>query len=111
MSSQIEGTQATLEDVLDPSIVENANRGVAEVVNYVAATDFAISRLKELPLSVRLIRETHAVLMQGVRGQEKNPGEFRHSQNWIGSQGGTLSNARFIPPNPDDMIEAMSDLE
>lgn len=111
MSSQIEGTQATLEDVLDPSIDENTNRDVSEVINYVRATDFAIMRLKEIPLSVRLIKEIHAVLMQGVRGQEKDPGEFRHSQNWIGSQGGSLKNARFIPPAPDDMIEAMSDLE
>ena len=111
MSSQIEGTQATLEDVLDPMIEGNTNRNVADVVNYIKATEFAIKRLKELPLCNRLIKETHAVLMEGVRGQEKNPGEFRYSQNWIGGQGSTLRNARYIPPSPDDMTEAMSDLE
>ena len=111
MSSQIEGTQATLEDVLDPMIEANTNRNVADVVNYIKATEFAIKRLHELPLCNRLIKETHAVLMEGVRGQEKSPGEFRRSQNWIGGQGSTLKNARYIPPSPDDMIEAMSDLE
>ena len=111
MSSQIEGTQATLEDVLDPMLEANTNRNVADVVNYIKATEFAIERLKTLPLCNRLIRETHAVLMEGVRGQEKSPGEFRHSQNWIGGQGSTLKNARYIPPAPDDMLDAMSDLE
>jgi Fic family protein len=111
MSSQIEGTQATLEDVLDPMIDENANRDVADVVCYIKATEFAIGRLKELPLCNRLIREVHAVLMSGVRGQEKSPGEFRTSQNWIGGQGGTLKTAQYIPPAPPDMTEAISDLE
>lgn len=111
MSSQIEGTQATLEDVLDPMIEANTNRNVADVVNYIKATEFAIKRLNDLPLCNRLIKETHAVLMEGVRGQEKSPGEFRRSQNWIGGQGSALKNARYIPPSPDDMIEAMSDLE
>ena len=111
MSSQIEGTQATLEDVLDPMLEENTNRPVGEVINYIKATDFAINRLKELPLCNRLIKEAHKVLMSGVRGQEKNPGEFRHSQNWIGAAGSTLKNASFIPPSPEDMIQAMSDLE
>jgi Fic family protein len=111
MSSQIEGTQATLEDVLDPLVEENANRDVAEVINYVKATAFAIGRLRELPLCNRLIKETHAVLLEGSRGEEKSPGEFRRSQNWIGGQGSTLKNARYIPPTPIDMAEAMSDLE
>lgn len=111
LSSQIEGTQATLEDVLDPMIDANMNRNVADVVNYIKATEFAVRRLKELPLCNRLIKETHEVLMSGVRGQEKNPGEFRYSQNWIGSQGSTLKNARYIPPSPEDMTLAMSDLE
>lgn len=111
MSSQIEGTQATLEDILDPLLDANANRDVADVVNYIKATEFAIKRLRSLPLCNRLLRETHAVLMEGVRGQEKNPGEFRRSQNWIGGQGSTLKNARYIPPAPDDMQAAMSDLE
>lgn len=111
MSSQIEGTQATLEDILDPLLDANANRDVADVVNYIKATEFAIKRLHSLPLCNRLLRETHAVLMEGVRGQEKNPGEFRRSQNWIGGQGSTLKNARYIPPTPDDMQAAMSGLE
>ena len=111
LSSQIEGTQATLEDVLDPEVETNANQNVSEVINYIKATEFAIDRLKILPLSNRLIREAHAVLMDGVRGQEKNPGEFRFSQNWIGAAGSTIKNARYIPPSPDDMIVAMSDLE
>ena len=111
MSSQIEGTQATLEDVLDPMLDANTNRNVADVVNYIKATEFAINCLQTLPLCNRLIKETHAVLMEGVRGQEKSPGEFRYSQNWIGGQGSTLKNARYIPPSPDDMLDAMSDLE
>lgn len=111
MSSQIEGTQATLEDVLDPTLDANTNRNVADVINYIKATEYAINRLHTLPLCNRLIKETHAVLMKGVRGQEKSPGEFRYSQNWIGGQGSTLKNARYIPPSPDDMVDAMYDLE
>ncbi len=111
LSSQIEGTQCTLDDILNPFAEENTNLNVSDVVNYIRAEEFAINRLQTLPLCNRLIKETHAVLMEGVRGQEKNPGEFRYSQNWIGGQGSTLKNARYIPPNPEDMINAMSDLE
>lgn len=111
LSSQIEGTQATLEDIFDPMVAENKNRSVVDVVNYIKATEFAINRLKTLPLCNRLIKETHAVLMEGVRGQERSPGEFRRSQNWIGGQNSTLKNARYIPPHPADMLVAMSDLE
>lgn len=111
LSSQIEGTQCTLEDILDPNIDSNTNQDVSDVVNYIHATEFALKRLKTLPICNRLIKETHAVLLENVRGQEKNPGEFRYSQNWIGGQGSTLKNARYIPPNPDDMLKAMSDLE
>lgn len=111
LSSQIEGTQCTLDDILNPLIEENTNLNVADVVNYIKATEFALDRLKTLPLCNRLIKETHAVLMEGVRGQEKNPGEFRYSQNWIGGQRSTIKNARYIPPNPEDMQVAMSDLE
>lgn len=111
LSSQIEGTQCTLEDILNPLIEENTNRDISDVVNYIRATEFALERLKTLPLCNRLIKETHAVLLESVRGQEKNPGEFRYSQNWIGGQGSTLKNARYIPPNPEDMLTAMSDLE
>lgn len=111
LSSQIEGTQATLDDILDPHIDKNANLNVAEVVNYIKASQHATSRLKELPLCNRLLRETHAVLMSGVRGDEKDPGQFRRSQNWIGPAGGTLKTARFIPPIPEEMNSAMSNLE
>ena len=111
MSSQIEGTQATLEDVLNPEIDVNVNRDVKDVVNYIKATEEAIELLKSLPLCCRLMRKIHEVLMSGTRGEEKNPGEFRRSQNWIGSAGSTIKTARYIPPNPEDMAEAMSELE
>jgi len=111
LSSQIEGTQATLEDVLDPLVDVNVNRDVADVVNYIRATEFVLRRRSELPLCCRLIREMHGVLMEGVRGQEKYPGEFRRTQNWIGGAGSTLKNARYIPPNVEDMNAAMSALE
>ena len=111
LSSQIEGTQATLEDVLDPLVDVNVNLDVADVVNYIRATEFALRRRSELPLCSRLIREMHGVLMEGVRGQEKYPGEFRRTQNWIGGTGSTLKNARYIPPNVEDMNAAMSALE
>lgn len=111
ISSQIEGTQCTLDDVLDPELDTNNNLDVADVINYVQATNYALERLKTLPLCCRLLREIHNELMKGVRGQEKNPGEFRTSQNWIGPANCSLKDARYIPPNKDDMITAMSDLE
>jgi Fic family protein len=111
LSSQIEGTQATLDDILDPDIDENTNRHVADVVNYVQAAQYAKDRLQELPLSNRLLKETHQVLMQNVRGDEKSPGEFRRSQNWIGPQGSSLADAKYVPPNAMDMTLAMSELE
>lgn len=111
LSSQIEGNQATLDDILDPHIEQNTNQNVSEVINYIKATDFATEKLKTLPLCCRLLLETHAVLLSDVRGSEKNPGEFRRSQNWIGAQGSTLKTARYIPPSPENMQNAMSDLE
>lgn len=111
ISSQIEGTQCTLDDVLDPEVDANSNLDVADVINYVQATNYAIERLKSLPLCCRLLREIHKELMNGVRGQEKNPGEFRTSQNWIGPANCSLKDARYIPPNTNDMLTAMSDLE
>lgn len=111
LSSQIEGTQATLEDVLNPNVNIAVNLEVTDVINYVNALNFAIEKMKELPICNRLLCETHRVLMQGVRGQEKNPGEFRHSQNWIGASNSNLKTARFIPPTVEDMQTAMSDLE
>ena len=111
ISSQIEGTRCTLDDVLDPESDINANLDVSEVINYVRASQFALERLQSLPLCNRLLRETHAILMEGVRGQEKNPGEFRRSQNWIGAANCTLKDARYIPPNANDMESSMADLE
>ena len=111
ISSQIEGTQCTLDDVLDPDVEANANLDVSDVINYVKATQYALNRLERLPLCCRLIREIHEVLMENVRGQDKTPGEFRHSQNWIGPANCSLKDARYIPPNVEDMQNAMSDLE
>ena len=111
ISSQIEGTQCTLDDVLDPEVESNANLDVSDVINYVKATQYAVNRLEQLPLCCRLIREVHEVLMEGVRGQDKTPGEFRFSQNWIGPANCALKDARYIPPNVEDMENAMSDLE
>ena len=111
ISSQIEGTQCTLDDVLDPEVEANANLDVSDVINYVKATQYALKRLERLPLCCRLIREIHEVLMENVRGRDKTPGEFRHSQNWIGPANCSLKDARYIPPNVEDMQTAMSDLE
>lgn len=114
LSSQIEGTQASLVDVLEYE-TEKAARGlpsdVAEVVNYVGALNFGLSRLNELPLSLRLIREIHARLLQDVRGGERHPGEFRKTQNWIGPEGCSLNEATFVPPPPQEMATAMAELE
>lgn len=110
-SSQIEGAQATLEDILDAENSKNIDLDVEEVVNYVKAINYAIKRFEELPLSNRLIKEVHYDLMKGIRGSEKNPGEFRKTQNWIGHSGSTIKNARYIPPTPTDMLECMGDLE
>lgn len=111
LSSQIEGTRATLEDIFNPDIDENINLDVEEVVNYIKATKYAIERLKTLPLCNRLLLETHKILLSKVRGKEKRPGEFRNSQNWIGGQGSAIKNARYIPPDVDSMKEALFDLE
>lgn len=112
LSSQIEGTQSTLEDVLafdSGAEMPDQPKDVEEVVNYVAAMNHGLSRLKEIPLSIRLIKEIHAHLMRGVRGGEKNPGEFRRSQNWIG--GNSPMDAAFVPPPAHEMHEAMTNLE
>lgn len=111
LSSQIEGTQCTLDDVLDPMSNGNSNLDVGDVINNVKAIEYAFQRMENFPLCNRLIREVHSVLMQGVRGQDKNPGEFRTSQNWLGGAGSTIKNARYIPPNVEDMKTCMGDLE
>lgn len=114
LSSQIEGTQASLIDVLafeaDAAFPENP-QDVEEVINYIAALNYGLERLNTLPLSLRLMREIHGLLLQGVRGANRHPGEFRTSQNWIGHLGGTISTARFVPPAPTDMNTALGDLE
>jgi Fic family protein len=116
LSSQIEGTQSTLEDVLEFEIDAISGRhtrphDVEEVVNYVNAMNYGLSRLKKLPLSNRLICELHGKLLKGVRGTERTPGEFRRSQNWIGPAGCTPLTATFVPPPVSDMRDAMGDLE
>jgi len=114
LSSQIEGTQASLIDVLafevDAAEPENP-QDIEEVINYVNALNYGLQRLDTLPLSLRLIREIHGCLLQGVRGANCQPGEFRTSQNWIGHHGGTIGTAKFIPPSPNDMHTSLGKLE
>ena len=114
LSSQIEGTQSTLDDVLQFEIGDDGEddlKDVKEVVNYVNAMTFGMARLKSLPLSLRLVREIHGRLMSGVRGGERTPGEFRRSQNWIGPKGCTLATAKFVPPPVHEMSSALGNLE
>ncbi|MGN0071961.1 MAG: Fic family protein [Atopobiaceae bacterium] len=111
LSSQIEGTQCTFDDVLDPTLDENANRDLADVVNYVKATKRAEEELASLPLCMRLLKDVHAVLLSGVRGEDRNPGEIRTSQNWIGPAGCTLNQASYVPPNVEDLKKTLGDLE
>jgi Fic family protein len=114
LSSQIEGTQSTLEDVLAfeaDAQREDTPKDVEEVVNYVRAMNHGLGRLDKLPLSLRLLREIHAELMKGVRGGEKSPGEFRTSQNWIGGRDTTLRDAAFVPPPPHELMNALGQLE
>jgi Fic family protein len=114
LSSQIEGTQSTLEDVLKFELDakgHDAPRDVAEVVNYVQAMNYGLARLKTLPLSLRLIREIHAILLTGVRGGDRTPGEFRRVQNWIGPAGCSIHAATFVPPPAEQLPAALADLE
>ena len=114
LSSQIEGTQSSLQNLLaaeaqlfDP----DTPKDVHEVANYVRAMNHGLARLAELPVSVRLIREIHAELMRGVRGGRLTPGELRTTQNWIGPSGCTLTEAVFVPPPPHEVPEALNNLE
>src|SRR5680860_16260 len=114
LSSQIEGTQSTLEDLLEVELDsrrQGARSDVGEIVNYVQAMNHGLARLDDLPLSLRLIREIHAELLRDGRGAQKTPGEFRRSQNWIGPGGAGLGAATFVPPPPDEMKDALGDLE
>ena len=114
LSSQIEGTESSLQDLLAAEaamLSPEAPKDVEEVANYVGAMNFGLERLVELPVSVRLIREIHGKLMQGVRGGQQAPGDLRRTQNWIGPAGCTLANASFIPPPPDEVQNQLGQLE
>lgn len=116
LSSQIEGIESTLDEVIRFEAGHEQAEGrrlhdTAEVVNYVRALNYGIQRLAQLPLSLRLIREIHAELMRGVRGEGKAPGEFRVTQNWIGGKGADLSTASFVPPPVPEMNAALDNFE
>lgn len=114
MSSRIEGTQATLGDVLADHAgvsVEIASADLREVNNYIVALEYGIERLKEFPLSLRLLREIHGKLMAHVQGHNATPGEFRRSQNWIGIPGCTLATASYVPPCPDHLMDCLDSFE
>ena len=114
LSSRIEGTQATLGELLAAeagAAVERSPADLREVGNYVVALEYGVERLGALPLSLRLVRELHERLMRGVRGDAATPGEFRRSQNWIGPPGSTLSDASFVPPPPELLMDCLGSWE
>jgi Fic family protein len=116
LSSQIEGTQASLSELLfdeaSPSPERHRNRDdLQEIQNYVTALEYGLKRLKEFPLALRLVRELHHELMAGVRGEDATPGEFRKKQNWIGPAGSNPMNAAYVPPPVDEMNDLLSDWE
>jgi Fic family protein len=114
LSSQIEGTQSTLDDLLSAELEPAAPglpQDVEEVVNYVRAMNYGLDRLATLPLSKRLIREIHSELLSSGRGAHRMPGEFRHDQNWIGPQGAPIERATFVPPPVPQMHAALDDFE
>ncbi len=114
LSSQIEGTQSSLNDLLaaEAKLLGLHERDdVWEVINHITALNYGLDRLQELPLSVRLISEIHGQLLKGVRGSQYRPGEYRTSQNWIGPAGSSIKEATFVPPPPHEMQFALSDLE
>lgn len=114
LSSQIEGTQSTLEDLLEVELETrhgDLRSDVFDLVNYVKAMNFGLKRIKSLPLSLRLIREIHRELLQDGRGSRATPGEFRRSQNWIGPAGASLEQAIFVPPPVSEMNESLHQLE
>ena len=114
LSSRIEGTRTSLSDLLADEAGQSPQTetdDVREVRNYVSALDHGIARLSQLPLSLRLVRELHRILMSGVRGERATPGEFRRSQNWIGPHGSTPANAPYVPPPPREMLDALGNWE
>jgi len=115
MSSRIEGTQAEIRDIylfeMQEPEVQSEVPDVEEVTNYVRALDHGLQRCVELPVCLRMIRELHGILLEGVRGERDRPGEFRKSQNWIGPRGCTLAEARYVPPPPGEMDTCLSMVE
>lgn len=114
LSSKIEGTQATIGEILASNAGISVKRNpddLQEVQNYIIALDYGIKRLNDLPLSLRLIKEIHYHLMSGVRGSHATPGEFRRSQNWIGTPGCTLNTAKFVPPSMDHLMDCLGEFE
>lgn len=114
LSSKIEGTQATIGEVLAHNIgilVNENTDDLKEVQNYITALDLGLERMQQIPLSLRLIKEMHKALMQGVRGAYATPGDFRKSQNWIGPPGCTINTAKFVPPPVDYLQECLGQLE
>jgi len=111
-STRIEGTQASLFEVLEVGATGEApNADVEEVLNYIEALEWGLGQLERLPLGVRLLREMHRRLLAGVRGRERMPGAFRTSQNWVGAGGSTIETARFVPPPPQELPELLADWE
>lgn len=115
LSSRIEGTQASLSDLLlfdvTPTAVESRAPDVREVANYVRALEHGIGRLRAIPLTLNLIRELHAILLEDVRGSDRNPGQFRRVQNWIGPYGVPLARATYVPPPPERLMGALAAME
>ena len=112
LSSQVEGTEATFSDLLKAEAkIEDLeiHKDVDEIINYIRAMNYGLNRLKTLPMSLRLIKEIHEILLKGVRGETKRPGEFRTSQNWVG--GTTIQTARFVPPTAQEVLQLMGNLE
>ncbi|WP_265035555.1 MULTISPECIES: Fic family protein [unclassified Wolbachia] len=114
LSSRIEGTQATLGEILAQEAGANVDRNpddLQEVRNYISALDYGLKRLQSFPLSLQLVKEIHGKLMQGVRGSHAIPGEFRRVQNWIGSSGCTIDTAKYVPPMPGELMGCLDSFE
>ncbi|XCA33376.1 MAG: Fic family protein [Wolbachia endosymbiont of Polyergus mexicanus] len=114
LSSRIEGTQATLGEILAQEAGANVDRNpddLQEVRNYISALDYGLKRLQSFPLSLQLVKEIHGKLMQGVRGSHATPGEFRRVQNWIGSPGCTIDTAKYVPPMPGELMGCLNSFE